>query len=273
MRNHGPRFELVPMQPHDHIGWVYSGMDEFARLVRPFLQEGASKGEALMLVAEDPDAAELGELVAAFDPMLLQVSSIAEVYGPSGIADAGEQRATFMAASRTAVAEGYTGIRVAADNSPLVGTPERFDSWIRWELTADRFMSEHSVTGLCAFDRNRVTVDALRHLSTLHPLSSRTEPVPQFLLFADDDGVQIEGEVDSFAVDHLWMALDVLPPKTKVTVDMTRANLRGDRVRASLEALAATGVDVTFLGLADAVGPTPPSGGLASAPARTPLRV
>lgn len=248
MRSHGPRVELVRMRPHDHIGWVYSGLGQFATLTKPFLEEGASTRERLMFVAEDPKAVDFSELISEFDPEMLQIASIAEVYGASGVVDANQQRSTFVAAMDEALAEGYTGIRVAADNSPLVDTPERLEAWIRWELMADRMMSENKVTGLCAFDRNRVAVDTLRHLATLHPLSSAAEPAPQFLLFAEEDGLCIEGEVDSFAVEHLWLALKVLPPKTKVKVDLTRANLRGG-VRNDLRVLCETGVEVTIIGL------------------------
>lgn len=254
MRDFGPRLELIPLRPHDHIGWAYTGTEEFARLSRPYFEEGASRGERLMFVVDDPAADHLGELLAHFDGEQLQVASIAEVYGASGIVDAHRQRDTFLGEMRDALRGGYTGIRVAADNSSLVATPERLEAWIRWELTADRMMSEHKVTGLCAFDRLRVDVDVLRHLSTLHPLHSAAEPVPQFLMFAEEDGLYVEGEIDSVAVEHLWLALDVLPPKTKVTVDMRRTTLRSRAVRTSLDALAATGVDVTFLGLPEAVG-------------------
>lgn len=253
MRNHGPRFELIPMRPHDHIGWVYSGLAELATMARPFLEEGASRGERLMLVADDPSAFEFSQLIANFDPDQLQIASIAEVYGPSRIVNSSEQQATFVSEMRTALGNGYSGIRVIADNSSLVSTPERLEAWIRWELTADRMMSHYKITGLCAFDRDRVALGALRHLSTLHPLYSAREPVPQFLLFADEGGLSIEGEIDSQAVRHLWLALDILPPKTKVTVDMTRTTLTSSRVRTSLDALAETGIDVTFVGLPETV--------------------
>lgn len=99
---------------------------------------------------------------------------------------------------------------------------------------ADRFMSENHVTGLCAFDQERVDVDRLRHLATLHPLSSVTSPVPQFRLFADSGQLCVEGEIDSFAVSQLWLALDALPPKTGVLVDLATATLRSQEVLAAL---------------------------------------
>jgi hypothetical protein len=248
MRDHGTRFECLRMRPHDHIGWVFAGPAEFAALARPFLAEGAERGEKLMYVAEEPAAGALAPLDDLAGLAGLQVTSIAEVYGVSGIVDAVRQRATFSAALADALAQGYTGIRVAADNTSLVTDDKRLRAWIEWEIAADRFIAGNAVTGLCAFNRDKIDVDRLRHLATLHPLSSAASPVPQFRLFADEGELSIEGEVDSFAVSQLRLALDVLPPKTAVRVDLNSATLRGGRALAALSGLAGAGVSVTVQG-------------------------
>jgi hypothetical protein len=248
MRNRGARFECLRMRPHDHIGWVFAGPAEFAALARPFLAEGAERHEKLMYVAEDPGSAALASLdgLAGLDGF--QVRSIAEVYGASGIVDLARQRATFSAALADAFAQGYTGIRVAADNTSLVTDDKRLKAWIEWEIAADRFIAENAVTGLCAFNRDKIDVNRLRHLATLHPLSSAASPVPQFRLFAGEGELCIEGEVDSFAVSQLWLALDVLPAKTAVRVDLSSARLRGGKAITALSGLAGTGVTVTIQG-------------------------
>lgn len=251
MRNRGACFELLRMRPHDHIGWVFSGADEFAALARPFLTEGAERGERLMYVAEEPDAAALDGLGSLVDSGTLQVTSIAEVYGEAGMVDAAAQRATFAAALADALDQGYTGIRVAADNSPLVADPRRLQAWIQWEMVADRFMSEHAVTGLCAFDRRRVDVDTLRHLATLHPLSPAAEPSPQFMLFSDDGALRLEGEVNPFAVEHVMLALKHLPAKTNVVVDLSKAAFVMKGTMVLLRDLADGGTPVSIRGASD----------------------
>ena len=123
MRHSGDCFEIVGMRPHDHIGWVFGGAGAFDGLARRFLIEGAERGERLMFVAEDPDPEVVDGIVD--DPDALQVASIAEVYGASGVVDPASQRATFADALREALSAGYRGIRVAADNTPLVLDAER----------------------------------------------------------------------------------------------------------------------------------------------------
>ena len=245
MRSRGRRFECLRMRPHDHIGWTFAGPAEFAGLARPFLAEGAALGEKLMYVAADPDPADVAGLAR---PDALQVASIAEVYGRSGIVDAPSQQATFTLALVDALAEGYTGIRVAADNTPLVTDEVRLAAWMRWEIVADRFMSAHPVTGLCAFDREKADVGRLRHLATVHPLSPAADPVPQFRLFADAGDLWVEGEIDSFAVSQLRLALRTLPPHTSVQIDLAAATLRGRKVLADLSVLAGAGAAVTIRG-------------------------
>ncbi len=263
MRDHGQRIECLRLRPHDHMGWIFAGSRGFAPIAEPFLAEGAALGERLMYVAADPDPAALSALAGVVGPHGLQVASIAEVYGASGVVDAPSQRATFAGALADALAEGYSGIRVAADNTPLVSDEARLAAWIRWEIVADRFMSENPVTGLCAFDQEKINVDRLRHLATLHPLSSAASPVPQFRMFAESGNLSVEGEVDSFAVSQLWLALESLPPKTGVLVDLAAASLRSHAVLAGLRRLCDAGVDVTIRGDRGAIGELAASGQLA----------
>ena len=264
MRNRGTRFECLRMRPHDHIGWIFAGPDGFAALARPFLAEGAARSEKLVYITEDPDPAAVATLAGVAGAEALQVASIAEVYGSSGIIDSARQRATFGAVLAEARAAGFNGIRVAADNTPLVTDEARLKAWIEWEITADRFMSENPVTGLCAFNRDKVDVDRLRHLATLHPLSPAASPVPQFRMFADAGDLCVEGEIDSLAVSQLRLALNILPPQTRVLVDLEVATLRGRKTLASLGYLCEDGVTVTIQGDPAAIGTLRTSGLAAS---------
>jgi ABC-type transporter Mla MlaB component len=241
------------------MGWVFSGPSEFAALAAPFLAEGAALGERLMYVPGELDPADLAGLMSVVGPDALQMTSIAEVYGQTGIVDPRGQRATFEAALADALAAGYTGLRVAADNTSLVTDDERLAAWIRWEVMGDRFLSDSQVTGLCGFDQQKVDVSRLRHLATLHPLSSASSPVPQFRLFSDAGTLRIEGQVDSFAVTQLWQALENLPPKTGILVDLESATLMSRGVMAGISQLCDSGTDVTIRGAREAIDELRPS--------------
>jgi len=261
-RNRGVRFEFLRMRPHDHMGCAIGGAGEFPVLAAPFLAEGAALGEFLMYVAEDPAPADVSRLDDLLDPDTLLVMSTAEVYGSTGVVDPARQRETYAGVLTEALAAGFTGIRVAADCTPLVSDEERLRAWTRWEVVADRFIAENQVTALCAFDRERVDVSRLRHLATLHPLSSASSPVPQFRLFSEAGALRIEGQPDSVAVTQLWLALDNLPPETGVVIDLDLATVLSHGVLAGLGQLGRSGVDVTIRGDRDAIGELTRSAGV-----------
>lgn len=247
MRRREAGVELVRLRPHDHIGWVVSGEEQFVTVALAFLELGSQLGERLLYVAEDPDVATLLARTAPWGDALL-VTSVAEVYGDSGVVEPGRQRAVFADVLAQAQSEGYSGIRVAADNTALVFDDRRLAAWMSWELVADRFMADNAVTGLCAFDRERVDVGRLRHLATLHPLTSARSPVPQFQMFADDGALRLEGEIDGFAIEQLRLGLRQLPPGTGVVVDLSTSAFARPSVLEALERLKATGVKVDLTG-------------------------
>ena len=142
-------------------------MPRFESGATTFLAQGAARGERQMFLADNPvveqwpkDLVDRGELV---------IASVTEIYGPDRMVAAASQRETFATALAEALSAGYTGIRVAADNSSLVDTPERL--WLAWEEVADRFMAENPVTGLCAFDRTRVGSATLSEVMGTHRAS------------------------------------------------------------------------------------------------------
>ena len=160
-----PRTVSLDGDPTGHLGWPYLGAAEFQAKVSRFLATGVGNGERLIFIADDPKVDQWPtELV---DSGRLQISSVTEVYGPSGRIDPAVQRATFVGALADALREGYSGIRVAADNTRLCA-PDRLDAWLSWEQVADRFIADNPVTGLCAFDRSRLTDETLRAVMAGH---------------------------------------------------------------------------------------------------------
>ena len=155
--------------PSGHLGWVFSGGPRFESAATTFLAEGAARGERRMFLADNPVVEQWPKHLV--DRGELVIASVTEIYGPDRMVVAASQRETFATALVEALAEGYTGIRVAADNSSLVDTPERLQAWLAWEEVADHFMAENPVTGLCAFDRARVGSTTLSDVMGTHHVS------------------------------------------------------------------------------------------------------
>lgn len=244
MRNLGTCYELVRTRSHDHIGWVYSSGADFLDLAMQFLSPGVQLRERMMLVVEDPESEALRPLRTALRASGVQVSSVADVYGPSGLVDPHQQEAVFTTELTKARADGYSGIRVVADNTPLVLDDAQMAAWVKWEIVADRFIAGHGVVGLCAFDANRVDVDRLRHLSTLHPLSSASCPKPQYRMYADGDALRLEGDVDATAVENLHKAMGFFPSETSIEIDLGDTSFVTRSLLNRLVNLGSSGWDV-----------------------------
>ena len=148
-----------------HVGWAFDGMPEFEAIARAFLVAGHAKGERLMFISDQPQPTRWPpELL---HEGVLQLASTSEVYGPEVRAE--DQRKTFAATLEEAVSQGYSGIRVAADNTSLVTHADQVPAWIAWEVVADTFMEESPVTGICGFDRQRLDPQFIRFILGLHP--------------------------------------------------------------------------------------------------------
>ena len=152
-----------------HLGWTFSSPPEFESRVTTYLAEGLARHEKVMYVVDDPRRGQWpGELVDRGD---LVIASITEIYGDERIVVAKQQRATFEEVLADALDEGYTGIRVAADNTSLIDGAERLEAWLEWEEMCEVFLAENPITGLCAFDVPRADPDSLRRTMDLHHAS------------------------------------------------------------------------------------------------------
>lgn len=131
--------------PIGHGGWFFSEPAEYEAHAASFLAAGVPSGEQVWFVADDPrpsrwphDLLHGGVLVLA---------SLDDAYGPLRAGDLDKQRSVFANAVDEALANGYSGIRVVADNTRLIS--EDLNRWIEWESVVDRFIAENPVTGLC----------------------------------------------------------------------------------------------------------------------------
>lgn len=244
MRNHRVLDDPAVLHLHDHVAWCGARNDELERVAITAFSVGAARNERMIFVCDDPHAYELranDELDRALDSGALTSSSIDEVYGDVEALDPDAQLAVFSAAVDDALAAGYTGIRVVADNTPLVcGDDESFQRWLAWEQLTDRFQDERPVLGLCFFDASRIPVDRLAVLGAVHPITHASSP--PFRLFTDDGVVVLIGEVDDETVGTLHRALAVRHVDAQtLVVDVSRAEFIDHR---TLQAFAQLGTDI-----------------------------
>jgi hypothetical protein len=232
------------LEPHDHVVWYGEGSDDLYELANAALDAGARRNEKLMFVAREPDAdrlKDIGGLSRLLDSGQLELADIEAVYGASGDFDAATQLATFEGVLADALANGYTGIRVVADNTPLArGNDAAFHRWLRWEHMTDRFQDESNVTGICFFDRRELSAERQTDLASLHPICHAGSVKPPFSFVIDGDAVSVAGALDVWSAERLGRILDVTPEDEPLVLDLEQTEFVDHRALLALNAAAST---------------------------------
>jgi anti-anti-sigma regulatory factor len=213
-----------PPQVSDHAALAYGTDADCAAIAVQWLLDGLELGQRGMYVAEgstDELAAELRAappLTAALERGAVVVASSTDLYDLSTPIDAAAQLALYAGAVDQASADGYRGLRVVADITPLVEDRGRRDAHLRWEQIADRYIADHPLAPACLYDTRRVR--DIDPIVCAHPLQG---PAPsQLAVYGVGPGrAVLEGEVDTFGARLLGQVLAGLPA-TDRAVDLGR---------------------------------------------------
>jgi MEDS: MEthanogen/methylotroph, DcmR Sensory domain len=230
------------LEPHDHVAWYGESTDDLYAVATAALADGALRNEKLMLVADDPQAerlAAIDDLDELLGTRQLELHSIEEVYGSSGQFSQSTQLETFEGVLADALTDGYTGIRVVADNTRLAsGDEQDFRRWMCWEQVTDRFQSTFNVTGVCYFDARRLSAERKADLAAVHPVRSTSGVEPPFSFIVDGDAVAVTGTLDTWSVSRLQRVLDAAPEDEPLVVDLAGAEFVDHRALMALNAIA-----------------------------------
>jgi anti-anti-sigma regulatory factor len=232
------------LEPHDHVIWYGDGVDELYELAADALGAGVKRNEKLMFVANEPDPSRLrgiGNVSNLVDRGQLELVDVESVYGGDGDFDAATQLATFESVLAGALADGYTGIRVVADNTPLArGDDDSFRRWLHWEHVTDRFQDQSNVTGICYFDRRELNAERQADLASLHPVCRANGVSPPFSFFVDGDAVSITGALDVWSAEQFDRILRVTPDDEPLVIDLDQTEFVDHRALLALNAASSS---------------------------------
>jgi anti-anti-sigma regulatory factor len=189
MREHGLVTSAAGLGLHGHACWTYEDDIELVCAATEYLADGAQLGQKLLYVGPEERLH-----LAPPDIEALPLSAFCEVGRPT---DPDRLLQVYTAATDQALAEGHSGLRVAADVTELAVDPA---CHCRWEAVADRFMAERPLSALCCYDRRRLAPDVLGDLCSVHPVVNESVP---FRIYASGDSLLLEGEIDFFSSDAL----------------------------------------------------------------------
>jgi hypothetical protein len=229
VRHRGVIEAAVGLVPGDHVCWAYEDDAELLVTIRAWAADGIARGERVLYIAERPvaemqaDLAVIDDLDELLDERRIVLGSPSTMYG-DGPVDALSLLTYYATATAEALADGCTGLRVAAEVTELDGVPA-VDAFIAWEQLADAFMNRSPMSALCAFDRRTVSDSAIAAVAAAHPSCHGIAAETSFVLHAHEDGLRLAGDVETFDRFRLDAMLRSAPGDT-ASVVLHLADLR-----------------------------------------------
>jgi hypothetical protein len=218
MRRHGPVDSASGLGLHGHACWTYADEAEFRAGVFDFLVDGLELGQRLLYVGPGGveklrrDVDDVPGIESLLADGTMRIMPLEAAYAVGGPIDPIAQLTMYAAQCETAMADGFTGLRVAAEGTPLVTNPELWDRHLHWESVADRFCVKNPLAGLCCFDRRVLPERIVSDLGCVHRACHGPPDIAPFRLYAGNEGLALAGEVDSFAAADLRRLLRLASP-------------------------------------------------------------
>lgn len=208
----------------DHYCWVHNGPGDYRACLAEFFAHGVARG--LRAGYASPASAEdLWGNLEGCDGLLageaVTVISLEDIVQPGKPADPAKIIARYAAATEEAVAAGYQGLRVSADVTDLVRTPEQQESFASCEFLLERYASSHPLSAMCAYGAELGAT--VKRFASLHA-AAPAGLAPFQLVVRQDGAVGVLGEIDATCQAEFEWALNRLQPADDgLTLDLSAA--------------------------------------------------
>lgn len=193
-----------------------------------FLSDGLAQGQRIWYLADvDADALwdELRDLDkdhAALRRDAVRIESADARYAPAAVDPIGQVR-EFATVMQEALVAGFTGLRLVAESTLRLRTPELLNAWACCELLADRYMMALPFSALCAYNRTELSEATIAHVACLHP-TVNGGAAPFRLYSSCGATASLSGELDLTSCELFATALrraDLRPVGGELIIDAT----------------------------------------------------
>jgi anti-anti-sigma regulatory factor len=259
VRRYGPVPTAAGLGLHGHGCWLYADDLEFQAGALAFLKDGIALGQRLLYVGSGSveklrhDLDGLPDIELLLAGGRLRIMPLETAYAVGEPVDPTSQLTMFSTATSAALVDGFTGLRVVADVTPLVLDAELWAAHTHWESVADRYIAKNPLAGLCCYDRRALPDEIIGDLACVHRSSNGPASIAPFRLFAGREGMSLAGEVDAFSADALRRLLaTATPPSGDFVLELDELEFIDHRGVLAIEdhalALARAGRAVQFRG-------------------------
>lgn len=224
---------------HDHVCWSFDGGAEFRRHARDFLADGLTLGQRVCYVGDgsvetlEAELCEAKGMAGALRTGAASVMPVWGIYGEDTVVEPEAQVARYAAATERALADGFAGLRVAADVTSMVRRPAQLDAFARYEHLIDRYMTARPFAALCGYNRGQLGREAVAQLACMHPSTSRG--ATPFRLYGS---AELAGELDLLSAELFPLALRRAAPEPRdghVVLDASKVTFIDHRSLLALD--------------------------------------
>ncbi|MEU7527221.1 MEDS domain-containing protein [Saccharothrix sp. NPDC042600] len=216
MRRSGSVQHARDLGRHDHVCWSYDDIADFRDRAREYLAEGLALGQRVRYVTAGDDTGVLSGFEEALASGAAQITSLGDTYASGSVVVPEDQVRAYAAATEEALAAGHTGLRVAAEATPLVRTPTQLAAFLRYEHLVDRYMAERPFSAMCGYDTTQLDGPAITKLAGVHPCANRPAPFRLHAVAVRPDGdsgpaggvFELGGELDASGHELLGALLE-----------------------------------------------------------------
>jgi hypothetical protein len=201
------RHSLWSAEPGTHLCALYRGEAELEQVAATFVASGLAAGDRVFYVASDRPAAIVrtaleahqvpaGQAAAAGQ---LVIEDFAAAYGDPGQLDLDEMEAGFRAAGRRARADGFGGLRVAAEMGNFAQSIGSVERLLDWERRCTPMQRQEGITSVCQYDQRRFSASqavAIAHEHAGAAPEFAPEPPAWFTISNAPWGLVVTGELD-----------------------------------------------------------------------------
>lgn len=218
MAEHTHSIPVQRVRPGDHACMEFTDDDARWEVVTVYARAGLSRGEKVM-IALAPDDLKDDEAVARLDDGTgnagaarrngqLVVARDTVVYMPDGRFDKERQIRTWAGVQAQVRAEGYPGLRVAADAS--FATRARVeDELLDYEASVGPMFADAELTALCWYNRHQFSGRVVAASRKIHPIQVM-ERMGALEVTASPDGTRIAGSAGPDTRTEFSTALEEL---------------------------------------------------------------
>ncbi len=227
MRRSGLVDTVEGLGRQDHLCWAFDSLDDYRVIAGQFLAEGLAGGQRVIFLADsakESDFDAVDGFAAARATGAAQIQDLS-VYGSGQQVDPVAQVRAYAQATERALADGHTGLRVAADATSLVATVDARAMFARYEHLIDVYTTRHPFSAMCGYHRGVLGKDAVAELACMHSLARRSSTALQvFASGRPEIAAALAGEIDMTGHAQLRTALsrvDLPVIDGAVTIDAT----------------------------------------------------